>query len=81
MDRNEHTFQIEYENVKPDVVTVVEILSVVPSKARKKREERVRLSKKGYENLIEKYLYSICDYSGKLAENIFRRENCTHKKK
>lgn len=81
MDRNEHTFHIENHEAGPDVVTVVKILSAMPSKARKKRHEGMQLSKKGYEDLIEKFLYSICDYSGKLAEDIFRRENCTHKKK
>ena len=81
MDRNEHSFHIENDDVKPGVITIVEILSAMPSKARKKRHEGMLLSKKGYEDLIEKFLYSICDYSGKLAGNIFKRENCTRKKK
>lgn len=81
MDRNEHTFHIENHEAGPDVVTVVKILSAMPSKARKKRNERILLSKKNCESFLEKFFSTICDYSGKLAGNIFKRENCTRKKK
>lgn len=80
---SKHTaLQIRKKNGISDAIAFVELLSAIPSKARKRSmKKRDFFNERNEHGFIKKFLKTICDYSGKSAEAFLEKHHCKRKKK